>query len=240
MLSVARRAGTLLSAHHNRRWDVDFLAVQSVVQERRLGKLIDLESRVQGSRGIPKGWRSLPECGGGVLYDWGPHLIDQILTLRPRVRVKSVFCQFDSITTASVDDGFHLSLSFCDGVRAYLEAATHNFISLPRFYVRGTLGSAVIENWRKPCRVVECAEWDAPFPENVGPSRTMWPRDADTLKTQTLKIPAVDRYAFYRNFCAAIEGREESAVSEEDLLRLTEVMDAAFASGKSGKAVLLE
>ena len=38
-----------------------------------------IESRVQGSREIAHTWRRNQENGGGMLYDWGPHLIDQIL-----------------------------------------------------------------------------------------------------------------------------------------------------------------
>ena len=39
----------------------------------------------------PRGWRATVEAGGGLLYDWGAHLIDQALQLVPG-RVESVTC----------------------------------------------------------------------------------------------------------------------------------------------------
>ena len=68
-----------------------------------LGELINIESRIHGSRGIPSDWRGEKEHGGGMLLDWGVHLIDQILQIIPS-KIDSVYCTFDHITNEEVDD----------------------------------------------------------------------------------------------------------------------------------------
>lgn len=77
-----------------------------------------------------------------MLYDWGIHLIDQILNILGW-DVKTVRCRFDHITNDEVDDGFGMDLTFASGARAYVELGTYNFIAMPRFYMRGMKGTAV-------------------------------------------------------------------------------------------------
>ena len=72
-----------------------------------IGKVFSIESRVHGSRGIPGEWRGIRKYGGGMLYDWGIHIIDQACMVLGYV-VKSVRCNFDHITNDEVDDGLQL------------------------------------------------------------------------------------------------------------------------------------
>ena len=53
MTAAADRTGKLFTVHQNRRWDVDFLAMKKIVESGEIGGLINIESRIHGSRGIP-------------------------------------------------------------------------------------------------------------------------------------------------------------------------------------------
>ena len=64
--------------HQNRRWDEDFLTIKQMYNEKTIGDLFRIESRVHGANGIPGDWRHLEAHGGGSL-DWGVHLLDQVL-----------------------------------------------------------------------------------------------------------------------------------------------------------------
>ena len=81
MISAAEKAGKIFSVHQNRRFDVDFLAMKQIKESGDLGAVINIESRIHGSRGIPSDWRGEKEHGGGMLLDWGVHLIDQLLQI---------------------------------------------------------------------------------------------------------------------------------------------------------------
>ena len=78
MVCEAKTAGVTFSVHQNRRWDVDYLAMKSLITSGEIGEVINVESRIHGSRGIPSDWRCHKAYGGGMILDWGVHLIDQM------------------------------------------------------------------------------------------------------------------------------------------------------------------
>lgn len=79
MYAAAEKAGIVFSPHQNRRWDDDYLSVRSIYESGEIGKVYRIESRVMGSNGIPGAWRRIKSQGGGMMLDWGVHLIDQML-----------------------------------------------------------------------------------------------------------------------------------------------------------------
>ena len=84
MLDAAKKSGKLFTVHQNRRWDVDFLAMKNIIAEGDIGEPIRIESRIHGSRGIPSDWRCHKQYGGGMILDWGVHLIDRCFSLSPK------------------------------------------------------------------------------------------------------------------------------------------------------------
>ena len=147
MIEAAKRNGKIFSVHQNRRWDVDYLAMKHLSETGEIGEIINIESRIHGSRGIPSDWRGIKQYGGGMLYDWGVHLIDQALMVLGFDGIKSVRCTIEHITNDEVDDGFKLWINYEDGKEAFIEVGTYNFIAMPRFYMRAKHGSAFISDW---------------------------------------------------------------------------------------------
>lgn len=235
MIDTANQAGKIFSVHQNRRWDVDYLAMKEIYESGKLGEVFDIESRIHGSRGIPSDWRCEKQHGGGMILDWGVHLIDQILTIVPS-KIKSVYCELEHITTTEVDDGFKLHLYFENGCRAMIEVGTYNFIAMPRFYMRGRKGSALIRDWRENAQIVECTHWHEnevlPVQTAAGLTKTMAPRDEITTNTYEWTRPASDVHDYYRNFVRAIDGEVTQFVTHPQMMRVMRVMEAAFASGE--------
>lgn len=240
MIDTANRTGRIFSVHQNRRWDTDFLAIKQLLDSGELGDMIRIENRVQGSRGIPGDWRGLKKHGGGMLYDWGVHLIDQILLLMPDP-VQRIDCRFDHITNTEVDDGFRLDMTFADGRSAYVEVGTHNFISMPRFYLRCQEGSALIAGWREPCQVVKCIHWHQndvlPVKTAAGLTKTMAPRDEVTTESYTRELPKADVHDYYRNIVRAIAGEEASLITHAQLMRVMRVIETAFRSAEENQVI---
>lgn len=132
--------------HQNRRWDRDFLIVKKAIEDGTLGKPFYIESRVQGSKGIPGDWRCVKEAGGGMLLDWGVHLIDQIMWL-VKSPVKEVYAAPALVKFPEVDDNFKLLLRFENGLSALVEVDTYTFINLPRWHVSGDAGTLQIDSF---------------------------------------------------------------------------------------------
>lgn len=234
MVDAAHKSGKLFTVHQNRRWDVDFLAMKQLYNSGEIGEVFNVESRIHGSRGIPSDWRGEKEYGGGMLLDWGVHLIDQILQIYAGKKVKKLYCRFEHTTNFEVDDGFKLDLTFDGGEQAYVEVGTYNFIALPRFYMQAKKGSAMITDWREKCKVVKCKAWHEsdvlPVQTAAGLTKTMAPRDEVTTDTYEIERPHSDVHDFYRNFCAAIEGKEEQLIKHDEVMRVMKVMEASFKS----------
>ena len=240
MIAAAERAGKIFSVHQNRRWDVDYLAMKEIYESGEIGEVFEIQSRIHGSRGIPSDWRCEKQHGGGMILDWGVHLIDQILMIVPS-KLQSVYCELDYITTKEVDDGFKLHLTFANGCRAHIEVGTYNFISMPRFYMRGRKGTAMIRDWRENAQIVECTHWHEneviPVQTAAGLTKTMAPRDEITTKTYEWTRPHSDVHDYYRNFVRAIDGTEQQLVTHAQIQRVMKVMEAAFVSGEKNAVI---
>ena len=243
MLDAAKKSGKLFTVHQNRRWDVDFLAMKNIIEEGDIGDVIRIESRIHGSRGIPSDWRCHKQYGGGMILDWGVHLIDQMLQLIPE-KIKKVSCDITNITTDEVDDGFRLNLYFESGKTALVEVGTFNFIAMPRFYMQCKNGSAKIEDWRKNAEVAKCLAWHesdvVPVQTAAGITKTMAPRDEITLKTYEASRPVSDVHDFYRNLVKAIDGTEQQLITHAQIRRVLSVMEACFKSAELGAPVDFE
>jgi hypothetical protein len=143
---------------------------------------------------------------------------------------------------SDADDNFRLELEFDTGLSALVEIGTCNFIMHPLWYVLGRKGSAQIDYWDLSGRMVklmnDTIRWEDEIKPNIaGPSITMAPRSEDTVAVLPLPDAAVDKGFFYRNFAAALEGREALTVRPEQTLRVLQVMDLAFASGKANQVI---
>ena len=81
VMAVGHETNRLFTIHQNRRWDTDYAVVKEILNRGEIGAPYFIESRVQGSRGSMHGWRGYRENGGGMLLDWGVHILDQALQL---------------------------------------------------------------------------------------------------------------------------------------------------------------
>ena len=243
MVEAADRSGKLFSVHQNRRWDVDYLAIKSIIASGEIGETLNIESRIHGSRGIPSDWRCHKPYGGGMMLDWGVHLIDQMLQLIPE-RIVKIYCEMTNITTDEVDDGFNLHITFESGKRATVEVGTYNFIPMPRFYMQCKNGSAFIEDWQKRTRVAKLKAWCEkdvlPVQTAAGITKTMAPRDEITIDSYEIERPVSDVHDFYRNYTRAIDGKEEQLIKNSEVRRVLRVMETAFISGETGEAVKVD
>ena len=181
IIAAARRTGKVFSIHQNRRWDRDYRIIKQILADGSIGKPYFIESRVQGSRGAMYGWRSHKVNGSGMLFDWGVHLIDQMLDLLDSP-VVSVCAHLQKVFGSEVDDNIKVFLRFENGVSATCEMSTNCFVNLPRWHMSCTGGTVVVEDWSCKGRMVKLntdAEmaWDDEIVyTEAGPTRTMAPR----------------------------------------------------------------
>ena len=243
VIAASREAGKLFTVHQNRRWDNDFLTLAKILHDGILNNPYIIESRVQGSRQVMHGWRGHKVNGGGMVYDWGVHLIDQLLYLFP-YKVVSVAAHMHNVYAREVDDNFYALLRFENGLTAIINVAMNCFILQPRWHMSCEDGTAVIENWDVEGKIVKL-DYNASrmgWAEEIvytaaGPTRTMAPRPNDTTMEIPLPFARGEWTDLYKNVVAAMEGKAELIVKPEQSLRVMEIIDSIFESDRTGGSI---
>jgi predicted dehydrogenase len=82
MIAAAKKSGVVLSTYHNRHWDGWILRAMEQIKEKKvIGDIYRVEARM-GARTLPSDWwRTSRTISGGILYDWGVHLLEYGLQL---------------------------------------------------------------------------------------------------------------------------------------------------------------
>ena len=143
LFALARQQGRHLLAYQNRRWDTDFGSVRRVVQSGQLGRLIEVHFRFDRYKPALNAKRFKEEAGApgaGLLYDLGPHLLDQAISLfgRPEGVVKTLGSYR---AHSQVEDYFHLHLRYPAGLQVFLTSSLLVAGPGPAFVLHGTQGS---------------------------------------------------------------------------------------------------
>jgi len=232
ILAVAADTGSRFMVHQNRRWDPDFLVVRDLYQNKPIGSVFQIESRVNGANGIPGDWRHLKKHGGGMLLDWGIHLLDQILWLVDSP-IKDVQVDFSYILGDEVDDGFTSFITFENGVKAVIEVGTTNYVKLPRWYVKGTEGTARIDDWDlsgEMVRAVQTASESIPQPiqAGVGLTKTMAPPSEDATENLALPEATAEYDTFYSDVYHVIREDAQPIVKNTEVRNVLLLIEEMF------------
>ncbi|TVT39444.1 oxidoreductase [Hymenobacter setariae] len=141
--ALAQQQGRQLLAYQNRRWDTDFSSVRDVVKSGQLGQLIEVHFRYDRFKPAlnPKKFKEEAGVpGSGLLFDLGPHLVDQAISLfGPPLRVEKAQGAYRAHSL--VDDFFSLHLHYPAGLHVYLTSSLLVADPGPAFVLHGTLGS---------------------------------------------------------------------------------------------------
>ena len=252
ILATAKETQKCFFVHQNRRWDTDYLTIRKILATGLLRNPYSIESRVQGSRPL-YGWRAFKQNGGGLLLDWGVHILDQILDLIPQ-KIVSVSGHLHHLNNKEVDNAFTAFLRFEDGCSVIVNITTNCFDPLPRWHLSCQDGTAVIEDWEVNGRIVKQTEStdissfndEHKFIENIvytaaGPTRTMLPRPKET--TQVLPLPKTSENSwdfFYQNVLDVIEDKAKPFITGHQATRVMKVIDAIFESDSSNTTIAVK
>ncbi|HEY4155695.1 MAG TPA: oxidoreductase [Puia sp.] len=143
LIVIARESGKVLSVFQNRRYVSDFLTIRQLLNENKLGEVVEFEAHYDRYRPEqrPNAWREADAPGSGILYDLGAHLIDQ------------AFCLFglpESVTAdlriqrphARTTDYFDLWMDY-GFTKVILKAGMLVREPGPRYMIHGTRGSFI-------------------------------------------------------------------------------------------------
>ena len=245
ILDCAKRNGKIFTVHFNRRWDYDYKIVEKVLQQGTIGKPYSIYSRLYSNRSIPCDWRTCKEAGGGYLFDWGVHLIDQALTLKKEMPC-SVYAELKHIYQTEVDDSIRISLRWKDGLTIFLVADSWTFINEARWHLSGSDGTAIVEKWNgQDGKIIKANVREVDWTQGCvythnGLSRTMYPRPKKEIEELPLpKIEDPNWEDFYNNLLDCLDGKAEPLITQQQIQNVQTVLMACFESAKKNEVVKL-
>jgi scyllo-inositol 2-dehydrogenase (NADP+) len=143
LIRIAAKNKVKMTVFQNRRWDGDFLTVKEMLKNQLLGIVDEYESHFDryAPEFDPDQWRNQNYPGSGMLYDIGPHLIDQAIQLFGMPDAVSAIVE-NTRKKGDVDDSFIVNLIYPD-LKATLVANVLAKESTPRFYIKGSQGNYI-------------------------------------------------------------------------------------------------
>jgi predicted dehydrogenase len=166
LIEIGRSSGKVFSVYQNRRYVNDFMTIKDLLSQNVLGDIHEFSANYDRYRAEPRpnAWREEPKIGSGILYDLGPHVIDQALMLfgHPKYITADIRSQRPH---ARVDDYFNIWLDY-----GFTKVVLHSGMLIrepgPRYMVQGTKGSYI--KYGDDPQEARLREGDLPLGEDWG------------------------------------------------------------------------
>jgi scyllo-inositol 2-dehydrogenase (NADP+) len=242
LIALAKEKEVVLSVYQNRRWDSDFQLVKKVVNENLLGDLVEVEIHYDRYRVelSPKVHKETQVPGAGLLYDLGPHLIDETLQLFGNP--DAIFADLEIMRPLSVVDDYIELLFYYPKKRVRIRASNIVKAALPGYILHGLKGSFiktradVQEKDLIAGRSVLEAQWGIESEDEKGVLTTM---TSGGEKVELLQAPKGNYMAYFDLIYAAIRQQAEVPVTATQALKNIKLIEVAIMSSKERRVVNL-
>ena len=240
LVELAAKSKRLLTVYQDRRWDGDFQTIIKIIAAGTLGEISEYECRYDRFRPQLKGhWRERAEPGSGILFDLGPHLIDQPLVLFgiPQAVTAHLLHQ----RGGPVDDGFDVALEY-PKFRAMLRARMIAHTPTHHFLIHGRNGSFVKygmdpqEDFLRSPNPPSGTDWGPTW--GVEPEQNWGTLTLVNGSAQKIKTEVGDYRNYYINVRDAIAGKSELDVSPQQALNTMRALELAQKSHREKRTVL--
>lgn len=219
MIKAAKQNKRFVTVFHNRRLDGWYLTAKSVIAAGCLGDLVELHSAINYRPGIAT-WRGFKEASGGILFDWGAHLVDYVLHLADsEVKAVSGFNYYGkSSDRKHCEDLASLRIFFKSGAVGNVSHSAVDRSSPLRYRLVGMKGTLT-------------DEWDWKEDGKVKVLTTLGGGEPTTMEVQYQKtIPQ----KFYDNIADNLTKGTRLLVSGESAAKVINVLCTAERSHKKG------
>jgi len=155
LLAVAKKHPHKLFLRHNRRFEAPFIKVRELMNSGLIGEVqyIKLYRSVGFCR--RNDWMTMTEFYGGLLSNWGPHLIDQALQLLDSPVVDLWADVRRVVSIGDGDDLFKILLKAKNGRLADIEVTGANTMPGREMEIIGSRGTIVYSDGKIKARYID-------------------------------------------------------------------------------------
>jgi scyllo-inositol 2-dehydrogenase (NADP+) len=239
---LAKEKKLFISIYQNRRYDGDYHAIKNVIEKNLLGELREVEIRYDRYRpvGVGKQHKEGDLPGAGIIYDLGPHLIDQALQLFgwPRAIMGDVWKMRDDV---KANDYFEMLLYY-PKMRARLKATCIAREPLPSYILHGMKGSFIQE--RSDLQEIQLNAGAVPSlkswcPPPASPDGLLHTEiNGEVVRKELTSTPG-NYMIYYDDVYKALTGQAPNPVPAEDGIKTIKIIEAALKSSSEGKVIYL-
>jgi predicted dehydrogenase len=242
LTALAVQQQKILTVYQNRRFDADFLTIQKLIAENKIGSLLDVQISYERYRTTlsPKVHKEQPTPGAGVLMDLGPHLVDQALQLSGMP--DAVFADVRITRSVSVVDDYFTLILYYPTHRILLSSGMVFMQVGPGYKIYGTKGcfikhrSDVQEDLLIAGQKPGGENWGKEDPKNYGTLTT----DTDgIITTDIIESELGDYGKYYEAVAAAILDNKPVPVTPQEGINIMKVLEAAKKSNVTKQVVHL-
>lgn len=242
LIALAKEKGLVLAVYQNRRWDSDFKTVKKLFDEGLLGEIVEAEFHFDRyKQGLSaKQHKEIPAPGAGILYDLGPHLIDQALYLFGLP--DAVFADIRILRPISKVDDYFEVLLYYPNLRVRLHSSYLVREPIPSFVLHGTEGSFL--KWRADVQeealiagqTPGTPDWGVEPVTERGLLHTEMAGEEIKETIPTLQGSYMD---YFEGLYEAIRNGGEVPVSAQDGMNNVRIIEAAFQSSNEKRVIEL-
>ncbi len=240
VIAASKKAGKIASCYQNRRYDADFITLQSLMEQQVFGEVTHYEAHFDRHSPVPKDrWQETEQPGVGNHYDLGAHLVDQALVLFGMPDWLQADVQKQRVGSAIIDQ-FHVRMAK-GRLRIQLSAGMLVPDNRLHYRVHGTTGSWFKEHLdpqedqlRHQAIKPTDERYGLEDESHYGTLTTIEAGKVVTSRTPTLKG---DWPGIYRDFARAIQQGGELPVTGEQARDTISIIEAMVASSDSGQRV---
>ena len=233
MLDAARKNNRVLEIYQPRRFNSDLATMKHIIANNIIGEIFQIKV-FAGNYVCRNDWQAFKRNGGGMLFNYGSHYVDQFIHLLGR-DYKLRGCSARRILSlGDADDVVKILLDF-NGVEVDIDinqaAAYHPYL----YVLYGKTGSAVLKanadgvpEWH--LRYYDPAKApDVELQTTLAAKNRQYPKQAYEFVEEKLPavVPAPPAECYYNNLYNAITAGEELINPPEDTMTLTSLLDEA-------------
>jgi len=223
MIGAAEKNGLMLSVHHNRHWDGCIMNAVERIREGSIGDVVRVEAHMGSWKKPVETWRSSKSASGGILYDWGIHLLEYTFQIIDSEIVevngfskRGFWADTTELKDDTNEDEALAVVRYKNGCWSSLSISSID--SSPKkgqMEITGTKGTLIFSG----------DEW------------SLITHDGDVNITAQGPNPESKTVLFYENIAAFLTGTEDLIITPEYARRPVHVLDLADRSAKEGRAL---